>query len=218
VLSWLSQHGLLKAPERTSSAITVDDLAHHKRLSPDFLRSLGLENIPEGVLVPYRLMDGSPAPRDRLRTALVAKNGSRWDAREGRILPYGAWKLSEAETTGSLNIVEGESDTWTLWNHGFPALGIPGANMATCIQLEHVAKIPKLFIVREPDAGGEAFLRGVVARLKEIGWNGKALVVALEGAKDPNALHQQNTAENFKAKFQAALDAAQPPTTLSSII
>ena len=218
VRSWLHQRGLLKSPEWTSSAITVDDLAHHKRLSPDFLRSLGLGNTSEGVLIPYRLMDGSPAPRDRVRTALVAKNGSRWDAREGQIVPYGAWKLSDAEAAGSLNVVEGESDTWTLWNHGFPALGIPGANMAKCIQLEHVAKIPKLFVMREPDAGGEAFLRGVVARLKEIGWKGKALVVTLEGAKDPNELHQQNNAENFKARFQAALDAAQTPSTPFSTI
>jgi putative DNA primase/helicase len=87
VRSWLHQRGLLKSPEWTSSAITVDDLAHHKRLSPDFLRSLGLGNTSEGVLIPYRLMDGSPAPRDRVRTALVAKNGSRWDAREGQIVP-----------------------------------------------------------------------------------------------------------------------------------
>jgi hypothetical protein len=90
--------------------------------------------------------------------------------------------------------------------------------MAKCIQLEHVAKIPKLFVMREPDAGGEAFLRGVVATLKEIGWKGKALVVTLEGAKDPNELHQQNNAENFKARFQAALDAAQTPSTPFSTI
>jgi hypothetical protein len=210
VASWLGEHGLSGSENETGSTITVEDLAVSKRLPVEFLRDLGLKNVDKGILIPYRLMDSSPAPRNRLRSALVAKHGSRWDAREGTIIPYGAWKLSEAEVAGFLIIPEGESDAWTLWHHGFPALSVPGAQMAKCLQLEHVAKIRKLFIVREPDAGGAAFTHGIQVRLREIGYRGDIFTVSLEGAKDPNELHKQHTPADFKAKFQAALEAAQP--------
>ena len=65
------------------------------------------------------------APRYRIRTALVAQEGSRWNSGEGKIVPYGLERLDEARKAGYLVLVEGESDCWTLWYQGFPALGIP---------------------------------------------------------------------------------------------
>ena len=215
VVSWLKGHGLLNGRDGSRPAITVDDVARDKRLPADFLRDLGLKNIADGVLIPYRLMNGSSAPRNRVRTALVAKEGSRWDTREGEIVPYGLWKLSEAQTTCHLIVPEGESDAWTLWYHGFPALSIPGAQMVKCLQPEHVAKIRKLFVVREPDAGGSAFISAVLARLTNIGWSGEVFAVSLEGAKDPNELHKRHTAD-FKARFQAALQSAEPKKIVAS--
>ena len=41
---------------------------------------------------------------------------------------YGGWKLHEARKAGYVFLVEGESDAQTLWYHGEPAVGIPGAN------------------------------------------------------------------------------------------
>jgi AAA domain/CHC2 zinc finger len=210
VTEWLRERGLWNGQDRTGAAITVDDLARDKKLPMEFLRKLGLENIAEGVRIPYRLMDGSIAPRHRVRTALVAKNGSRWNSRDGAIVPYGLERLSEAQNAGFLVVVEGESDSWTLWCHSFPALGIPGAQMAKCVQPEHLAKIPKLFVYREPDAGGSAFIRAVLARLKDIGWSGDVSAISMDGAKDPNELHKNFAAADFKLKFQAALHAAKP--------
>ena len=97
---WLRKHGLSKSQNGNGSAITVDDLALDKSLPAEFLRNLGLQNVPEGVLIPYCLIDGSQAPRHRLRTALVAKAGSRWGAQEGPIVPYGLERLSEAQNAG----------------------------------------------------------------------------------------------------------------------
>jgi hypothetical protein len=210
VVSWLKERGLLNGQNPTGAAITVDDLAREKKLPMEFLRKLGLENIADGVRIPYRLMDGSTAPRHRVRTALVAKNGSRWNSRDGAIVPYGLERLSQARNAGFLVIVEGESDSWTLWCHSFPALGIPGAQIAKCVQPEHLAKITKLFVYREPDAGGSAFIRAVLARLKDIGWSGDVRAISMDGTKDPNELHKSHTAPDFKLKFQAALQAAQP--------
>jgi hypothetical protein len=209
VVAWLKKHGLLNSANRIGPAITVDDLANDKKLPANFLANLGLANIAEGVLIPYRLTDGSIAPRHRIRTALMAKNGSRWDARDGAVEPYGAWKLSEAEATGFLIVTEGESDVWTLWYHGFPALGIPGAQMAKCLQLEHVANFAKLLVMREPDTGGDAFTRGVQERLRKIGYGGELFEVSLESAKDPNELHKRHTPEEFRARLNAALQSAK---------
>jgi len=217
ITSFLRMHGCSSRQNGRRPVITIGDLALDKSLPEEFLRSLGLENIDEGVLIPYRLVDGSPAPRHRLRTALAAKMGSRWDDREGLIVPYGLDRLSQAQNAGCLVLVEGESDCWTLWHYGFAAVGIPGAQMAKCLQAEYLTEIPKLFVVREPDAGGVAFVDGVQKRLREIGYRGEILAVPLEGAKDPNELHKQrHTAADFKAKFHTALGAAQPLVIVKS--
>ena len=209
VASWLKGHGLLKGQNGSGPAITVDDLARDKRLPADFLSELGLKNVAEGVLIPYGHRNGSPAPRDRVRTARVAREGSRWDVREGPIVPYGLERLSEAQNDGFLVMVEGESDCWTLWHHGFPALGIPGAMMTKVLRSEHVAGIRAVYIFQEPERAGEKFVAGVSKRLMEVGWQGRVLVVTLDRFKDPNDLHKASPAE-FKQKFQAALDAARP--------
>ena len=160
-------------PAETSSSprripMTVEDLARDKRLPADFLLSLGLSNRSDGVLIPYLLIDGSPARRQRLRTALKAKDGSRWLPGEGRPVPYGLDRIEHARAKGCIVLVEGESDCWTLWYHGFPALGVPGADMASKLEPEHLQGVDRVYVCREPDRGGETFVRGVARRLQEI--------------------------------------------------
>jgi putative DNA primase/helicase len=198
------------APYSAPAGITVEALAADKKLPVEFLRSLGIVQEKRAVKIPYLLEDGSPAPRQRLRTALKAKDGSRWAKGEGSPVPYGLWRLDEARDAGYLVLVEGESDCWTLWHHGFPALGIPGADMTEKLKLEHVKDIPQLYVVREPDKGGDTFAAGIAKRLAGWKtWQGEVYEIRLPGAKDPNDLHKQNPG-GFKAKFQAALDAAEP--------
>ncbi|AEG14986.1 phage/plasmid primase, P4 family [Desulfofundulus kuznetsovii DSM 6115] len=197
-------------PARGGGGITIESLAADKRLPVDFLRSLGVVQDSRFVKITYLLEDGSPAPRQRIRTALRAKDGSKWAKGDGKPVPYGLWRLAEAREAGYLVLVEGESDCWTLWYHGFPALGIPGADMTEKLKLEHVKDIPRLYVVREPDKGGDTFAAGIAKRLAGWKtWQGEAYEVRLTGAKDPNDLHKQNPDE-LKAKFQAALDAAEP--------
>ena len=211
VVSWLKERGLsIRTGNHPHMPITVADLARDKSLPTAFLEGLGLRNVTDGVLIPYHLIDGSEAPRHRLRTDLVAKDGSLWDGAKGEdIVPYGLEKSLEARTAGFIVLVEGESDRWTLTYHGFPALGIPGAMMAKSLRFEHVAEITEVYIFQEPDKGGEEFLTRASKQLTGIGWLGQILVVTLDGFKDPNELHKANSAE-FKQKFQAALDAARP--------
>jgi hypothetical protein len=200
---------------RSKHRITVEELARDKKLPAEFLRSLGLKDTARGVDIPYPLTDGSLAPRQRIRYGLVAKKGSCWDKNEGPVVPYGLDKLAEAREAGFVCLVEGESDCWTLWHHGFPALGTPGATNTSCLKAEHVSGISRVYIIREPDGGGAAFVPGLAKRLVEIGWKGPAFVVSLCPFKDPNELHKSNP-EAFRENFQKALDTADPLNTATA--
>src|SRR5437764_492629 len=98
-------------------ALTLLDLSLKKQLPWQYLFHLGvMDHASGGVQIPYHLADGQVAPRYRIRTALVAKEGSRWNSGEGGIVPYGLERLEEARKAGYLVLVEGESDCWTLWD------------------------------------------------------------------------------------------------------
>ncbi len=203
------------APERASSKgvhhapLTLLDLALEKQLPWQFLFNLGVMEHPSGGLhIPYHLADGSPAPRSRIRTALIAREGSRWSKGTGKIVPYGLERLDQARKAGYLVLVEGESDCWTLWYQGFPALGIPGAEMAGLLEESALAGIDRLYIVQEPDAAGATFMKALANRLKGWRWQGKAFAVHLPGAKDPSDLYTQDR-QGFRAAFQHALDHAE---------
>ena len=198
-------------PEQAQrNVLTLVDLASDKLLHWKYLLHLGVTEQRAGCLqIPYHLPDGTPAPRHRLRTALVAKEGSHWSKGSGEIVPYGLERLEEARKAGYLVLVEGESDCWTLWYHHFPALGLPGVEMVRTLKEAYLAGIDKLYIVREPDAAGARFVQLMQQRLQSWKWPGKAYVVSLVDAKDPNELHKKNW-KDFKTTFQQALDGAQP--------
>ena len=196
--------------------LSLLDLALEKQLHWKFLFQLGVMELPSGDLqIPYHLPDGTLAPRHRIRTALVAKEGSLWSKGKGTIVPYGLSRLEEARKAGYLVLVEGESDCWTLWYQQFPALGLPGAEMARTLEESMLAGIDRLYIMQEPDAGGTAFVTQITRKLEAWQWSGKAFVLRLEGAKDPNELHQQDR-QGFRTAFQRALDQAEPLSSRSS--
>jgi AAA domain len=198
-------------PEQTQrTVLTLVDLALDKLLPWKYLIHLGVTEKRAGCLkIPYLLPDGTPAPRHRLRTALVAREGSHWSKGPGEIVPYGLERLEEARKAGYLVLVEGESDCWTLWFHHFPALGVPGVEMVSTLKEAYLAGIERLYIVREPDAAGARFVTHLEQLLQTWKWPGKAYMVSLVDAKDPNELHKKNW-KDFKAAFQQALDRAQP--------
>jgi hypothetical protein len=117
-----------------------------------------------------------------------------------------------------LILVEGESDCWTLWHHGYPALGIPGSSNVKCLAAEHVAGFDRIVIVSEPDVAGQKFPAALSARLREIGFAGRieTLFMGPSGFKDPSALYLDDP-PGFREKFDALLKEAArtvetPPT------
>ena len=117
--------------------------------------------------------------------------------------------MKDARKAGYLVLVEGESDCWTLWYQGFPALGIPGAEMTGVLEASMLSGIDRLYLIQEPDQGGTTFVSHLTKRLTEWRWSGKVFVVRLCGAKDPNELYMQDRA-GFRAAFQQALEQAEP--------
>ena len=213
--------------------ITVELLAVDKGLPTRWLRELGVNEITEGkhagnVRITYRLLDGTPALRQRIRRTLKASArikigtgkdgkdrtipGSSWEgARDGPApVPYGLWREdNRLDDDRPLCIVEGESDCWTLWFHGFKALGIPGASMLKTLELEHVAGATEIVVVAEADKAGARFPKTLKSRLDELEWDGNLRIIEMTpDAKDPNALYQRGV-DDFMLAWHRLLAAAE---------
>jgi DNA-binding transcriptional ArsR family regulator len=206
--------------------LTLIDLAVDKQIEPRALLHFGVTDGytyfgREVVRIPYFAADGKEYTRFRIRTALTAKEGSKWSKGEEPLIPYGLHKLDEARNAGYLVIVEGESDCWTLWRRQLPALGIPGIENTNVLQAEHLQGIPKLFIVQEPPSEedtqkgrdpGKKFVSNLETHLKKLRYAGKVYAIDFQaetGAKDPNDLHKRDI-KAFKGAFEGAMQKARP--------
>jgi DNA primase len=203
--------GLAKPPPR----IAVAALAKARKLPVGFLAALGVRNLPfkNGIDFPYRDERGGVMLFKRRlyldltdaeqRAGLVK---FRWPSRTP-LVAYGLWLLKLARRAKRLVLVEGESDCWTLWLHAIPALGIPGADAARTLKAQHLVGIKELLIVQEADDGGAKFIANVSARLRELGFKGKASIFEMAplGAKDLSDLYLLHPPKNFKGWFASWL-------------
>src|SRR6516165_9732314 len=98
------------------SILTLKTLADHKHLPVDVLRQSGVTESQRGLEIDYLDTAGNHIATKR-RTALKAGEGSYWPAGQS-LAAYGQWRVGEAQQTGILYLVEGESDVWTLWHYG----------------------------------------------------------------------------------------------------
>jgi hypothetical protein len=188
-------------------AISLAQLAEHKRLPAEFLESLGLHDLAlGGVGIPYRDASGrTVATKERI--ALRAGDGSRWP--KGKpLLAYGEEHLDAAVTAGYLVLVEGESDVWTVRYHSLPALGLPGSDtVQATLQLGHVSPFQRIFVHQENDQGGAVFVDAVRRRLVALEWQGDLRRIHLDDYKDPSALYVA-APERFTERWQAAMEQA----------
>ena len=186
----------------------LENLAQAKNLKVKFLKNLGVKERSGQIVIPYRDREGNHI-RDKIRTAMKATNGSRWSG-SGDIKLYGLWFLDRMKKKhDDLVLVEGESDSWTLWQHGIAALGVPGANMTGKINRQDIKDFGKIYLWREPDQGGKEFIIGARERLKELNYNGDVYVIdgTDYGIKDPNELHITNS-EGFMSSWHDILQGA----------
>lgn len=148
--------------------LTLTEFAEAKRLSLDFLREEGLENWPAGgVIIGYFHAGGEQAQRQRLRTALAARDGSTWLGTAGiKPICYGQWHRADDRARSKTGIIcEGESDTLVFRHAGYPVLGVPGAQNTSALVADDIEGIDALFVTQDADTAGAKFVAGVRKRV-----------------------------------------------------
>lgn len=194
-------------PENTETLkhLTLAEYADAKRLPEEFLRSLGLSDKNHygkvTVRIPYPGEHGDEAAA-RYRTSLDGSDRFRWRKGDKPCL-YGLPLLEKAREAGYVVLVEGESNSHTLWFHDVPALGIPGANNWRNGWSKYLDGIEKVYLVVEPDHGGDALRE----KLTGSGISDRLYLVELEDSKDASELHLQDP-ERFAERFALALEKA----------
>jgi hypothetical protein len=205
-----------------SVPIKVEDLARAKELPASALRRFGLEDCAEGVRFRYTSAPGAPA-RPRLRTALRGADGSSWDpASDLPISVYHPPDPPAAPRVDFLILVEGESDCWTAWLHGVPAVGIPGAAAVDALQPDDLRDVRRVYVLIENEAaqtypdGVAAYVRRLCARIRTIGFDGPVFELRMpDGLSDLNDLYRRHR-QGFPEALQAALASAAPLDTPSA--
>lgn len=195
-------------PQHPPPGCTVQAYADAKRLPLDFLKTIGLTDTRRNGVACVRIPYGPDGPV-RFRTGLTGGDRFRWRSGSRPTL-YGLWRLAGSKPQ-SLVLVEGESDAHTLWFHEIAALGLPGA-AAWNEQRDapHLDGISTVYVVVEPDAGGEAVKRWVSrSRLRE-----RVRLVVLGEHKDVSALHLADS-KRFRERWEAACGAAVSWTDLA---
>lgn len=179
---------------------TLSAYAEAKALPIGFLEELGLQdqklNGRQLLRIPYS--DAAV----RYRTALIGDNRFRWKSGSRPSL-YG---LFREEHEDYVVIVEGESCAQTLWHHGIPALGLPGAsNWNEERDAEHLAQFERIYVAIEPDKGGEA----VMSWIAKSSIRDRALLFSFDRHKDVSDAYVADPT-TFPERFQEALGAAKP--------
>jgi len=182
---------------QVAQPVTLESLSQDKGIPITFLTHYVTASVNH-VIIHYRNFDGTPA-RDRLRFALIASKGSRWGEGKESPIAYGVWRVPRmAQKSDSLLLVEGESDSWTAWYHNIAALGIPGADMTSKLTQKDIEPFKRVYVWREPDRGGEVFVKGVIYRLMtEFQYTGDIFIVdppkdevTGQPIKDINEMHK----------------------------
>ena len=195
----------------TNETPTVQALATAKGLPVAALRSFGLSDSAAGVRFAYRTPSGEPG-RTRLRTAMRGVDGSTWLPGDGA--PVVAYctpeSLACARRFGYQLVVEGESDCWTAWFHGLPAVGIPGSANRHVLTLEHLP-VTEVFVQVEAEnartypGGVREYVAAVTAGIRAVGFEGDVHQLRFQdGVSDLSELYQREPG-SFAAQLRTAL-------------
>ena len=192
--------------------LTLEEYADTKRLPIDFLRELGIGQIQlQGmpvVRMPY--MDAnSIVVATRMRLSMSKNPKFIWRTGDKPCL-YGLWRLNEYSGR-YLCLVEGESCAHTLWMHKIPALGVPGAESWRESWAEYLDRFERIYVVIEPDEGGEAVLRW----LRSSAIRDRARLIKLDGFKDASDLYLSDP-DQFTETWKATMRSAEPWSELES--
>ena len=187
---------------------TVEDYAKAKKLPADFLRNLGIKNAKTGITIPY--YDESRSVISNRQRYGDSGGGPRFTwSRGSKVNLYGLWWLTQIRERGYVVLVEGESDSHTLWYYKVPALGVPGASVFQPAWAELLHGL-KVYVFKEPDVSGETFMKKIADSFVKAGRSREdgTYVVELIDAKDPSDLHCKDP-EKFEEYWKKATEMAE---------
>lgn len=195
---------------------SLADLAAAKKLPPDWLQNhCDLRDLGNGVIgIPY-FDDAGNELFVRFRNPPGAEK--RFSYKKGaKPRPYGLNRLDIARRDSKLHLCEGESDTWTLWYCGLPALGIPGADMASKLSAECIEGIANLYLLpdnptKPGDKSVEQFVAGVRDQLAQLGYHGRLHRVTVpDSYKDVSDWYvAAGDKDKFRNELATAVQAAE---------
>ena len=214
----LKQYGAYKPEEDKKSegsllSYSVAQYVLEKRLPEEFLKEqccLQTKRDKQGVqylYIPY-FNENSDEVTYRKR---YGDKQFRWKYGAGKdICLYGEWKLEQIRNAGYVVLVEGESDSQSMWYMGISTLGVPGASM---MRKEWATTLQdlKVYIHVEPDKGGETFLHKVTTALRDGNFIGQVYKWSCKnlGCKDPSDVYIKYGKEEAAEKIRAAISNAQ---------
>ena len=193
---------------------TVEQYGFDKRLPVDFLKQTcrvetGKDRDgTEYLKMPYFFENGKPAATRKR----YGQKEFRWmKGSRGKICLYGEWRIAEIKKVGWCILVEGESDTQSLWYMGLPAIGVAGASMFKAYQTMVLQGL-KVYIHKEPDGGGETFYKKLCHAFDETGFDGELFVWSCQslGKKDPSDVYLAYDKDEGKRLIQEAIKKAKP--------
>lgn len=214
----LGRYGKLEDPKERKArpklpGFTLSEYAFQKKLPEDFLKN-------RCAATTQKDRDGTPWVKfpymDEESRGIVFRKryGNkefRWSTgSSGKLILYGEWQLQNIRKTGYTILVEGESDTQTLWYVGKPALGVPGASNFKAKMISALDGL-KVYLHVEPDKGGETFMTKVLKILKEEEFNGEVYTWSCKqfGVKDPSDLYLKEGKEEAARLISEAISGAK---------
>ena len=213
----LEKYGVVQEEKKEESkqkkSYTLAQYAFEKRLPEEWLKESCRLSTVKGrdgdtyMKIPYFDGNGQEATfRKRF-----ANKDFRWKyGSSGKIGLYGEWRLPQIRKAGYAAMVEGESDSQSMWYMGISTLGVPGASMFKPHQAGMLQDL-KVYIHQEPDKGGETFLRKIIEGLREGGFIGKVYRWSCNqiGCKDPSAVYLKFGKEEAQKKIMRLIESAE---------
>jgi len=199
----------------TQLGCQLEEYAELKNIPERFLMEIGLSEITysgdPAVRIPYHDTDGNEKSV-RFRTALRKGeyNDNRFKWRKGsKICLYGLNRLSQYNNE-EIILVEGESDTHVLWYHNEQAIGLPGAgNWNERRDAQHLDQFQTIFIVIEPDNGGDSIKEWLeTSSIQE-----RVKLIELSDYNDVSDMYVDNL-DNFTEQWNELKENATPWTEI----
>ena len=210
----LDRYGIKNEKKKQKKYVpyTLEQYAKDKQIPIEFLKDqfkLSTQTDDRGAQYleePYFLPDGGCRHR-RKRYAF----NMLWGVGMKHPPMYGVWTIEAIRKRGMVLLVEGESDTQTLWYLGFPALGVAGASNFRNDQARQLDGLD-VYLHVEPDGGGDTFCQKVCETMANAGFTGRLMLWSCcdAGEKDPSDLYLRYGKDEAKEKIAAFLKQTTP--------